>query len=97
MTKYPEADAKRILNEVAEHVNVSPELIRSGENLKSGSVSQARRLFAYRMRKELGWSYEQIGFFLERNHTSVMYMVNRVERNLSPEFKEEISAYHILD
>jgi len=49
---------------------------------KSHRVAMTRAIIAHRLRKELHYSYPAIGEFLERDHSSVIAMVRKVEKGL---------------
>lgn len=48
-------------------------------------IVAARSYAMWRARKEIGWSFPEIGRVFHRDHTTVMYAVNKIEREKAGE------------
>lgn len=72
--------ANIIIQEVVLESGVSLAEITSG--VRCQDVSVARSVLAYRLRNETDLSYPKIGDILNMDHTSVIYAVKRVEKEL---------------
>ena len=69
-----------IIGKVADFYNISPEeVIGKG---KTKDVANARQLSTYLIRKLTGQTLEQIGEVMNRDHTTVLHSIRKVEENL---------------
>jgi chromosomal replication initiation ATPase DnaA len=67
-----------ILEATAEFFKIDPDQIRSRDRHKS--IAHARKVFFYIARKKTGMSFDRIGAFLGRDHTTVMCSFDSVSR-----------------
>lgn len=72
---------EKIINEVARTYNVVPSDIRGKK--RNASVSSARQMTMYIIREITGMSMEAIGAEFQRDHSTVVYSINTMEKNLS--------------
>ena len=71
---------EKIINEVARTYNVMPSDIRGKK--RNANVSAARQMTMYIVREITGMSMEAIGNEFGRDHSTVVYSINTMERNL---------------
>ncbi|MGN0984416.1 MAG: chromosomal replication initiator protein DnaA, partial [Gemmiger sp.] len=71
---------EKIINEVARTYNVLPADIRGKR--RSANVSAARQLTMYIIREVTGMSMEAIGQEFGRDHSTVVYSINTMEKNI---------------
>ena len=68
-----------IMKDVIEQRNINADILLS--ECRSLDLVTTRALIAYRLRNELALSYKQIGKVLKRDHTSVMNLLHRFDKN----------------
>lgn len=80
----------RIINDVSQAFNVTPEEIRSPN--RCAPISLARKVFIYVIREIKGLSYAQIGEELKRNHATITLNYQDVKKMLAKnaDFKETV-------
>lgn len=80
----------RIMNDVSQAFNVTPEEIRSPN--RCAPISLARKVFIYVIREIKGLSYAQIGEELKRNHATITLNYQDVKKMLAKnsDFKETV-------
>ena len=71
---------EKIINEVARTYNVIPSDIRGKK--RSANVSAARQMSMYIIREITGMSMEAIGSEFQRDHSTVVYSINTMEKNI---------------
>ncbi len=71
---------EKIINEVARTYNVLPADIRGKK--RSANVSAARQMAMYIIREVTGMSMEAIGQEFSRDHSTVVYSINTMEKNI---------------
>ena len=71
---------EKIINEVARTYNVMPSDIRGKK--RSANVSAARQMSMYIIREITGMSMEAIGSEFQRDHSTVVYSINTMEKNI---------------
>lgn len=71
---------EKIINEVARTYNVLPADIRGKK--RSANVSAARQMTMYIIREVTGMSMEAIGQEFSRDHSTVVYSINTMEKNI---------------
>ena len=71
---------EKIINEVARTYNVMPADIRGKK--RSANVSAARQMSMYIIREITGMSMEAIGSEFQRDHSTVVYSINTMEKNI---------------
>lgn len=71
----------KIIDEVARTYNVMPADIRGKK--RSAGVSAARQMAMYIIREITGLSMENIGSEFQRDHSTVVYSINTMEKNLA--------------
>ncbi len=72
---------EKIINEVARTYNVMPADIRGKK--RSANVSAARQMSMYIIREITGMSMEAIGSEFQRDHSTVVYSINTMEKNIA--------------
>ena len=72
---------EKIINEVARTYNVMPADIRGKK--RSANVSAARQMSMYIIREITGMSMEAIGSEFQRDHSTVVYSINTMEKNIT--------------
>lgn len=83
----------KVLIAVAKVTRVPMEYITGKE--RGGNIVMARKIFAYICRTFYAMSFERIGKFIKRDHTTVISLVSSVNRN--PEkFTDKIDAVRTL-
>lgn len=82
---------ERIIEEVARTFEVTSEDIKSPK--RASQISQARQVAMYVVREVTNLSYEEIGKEFGRDHSTAIYAVQQVERNMKnrPDFKNMVS------
>ncbi len=88
-------EAKMIINATCDRYQISLEDICSSKRKKE--ISFARQIAMYLCRKQLGISFPQIGsLFGNKNHTTVMYSIQKIEHQLKkePELKKELEIIY---
>lgn len=76
-----------IITTICEKHNVTEAQVMSRN--KSNAVAAARSEIMHAMSKTLGWTLNQIGRFFDRDHTTVLHSVRRVERRLASKYEQE--------
>ena len=71
---------EKIINEVARTYNVMPADIRGKK--RNANVSAARQMAMYIIREITGMSMEAIGSEFGRDHSTVVYSINTMEKNI---------------
>lgn len=71
---------EKIINEVARTYNVLPTDIRGKK--RNANVSAARQMTMYIIREVTGMSMEAIGQEFSRDHSTVVYSINTMEKNI---------------
>ncbi len=71
---------EKIINEVARTYNVMPADIRGKK--RNANVSAARQMTMYIIREITGMSMEAIGSEFQRDHSTVVYSINTMEKNI---------------
>lgn len=71
---------EKIINEVARTYNVLPADIRGKK--RNANVSAARQMTMYIIREVTGMSMEAIGQEFSRDHSTVVYSINTMEKNI---------------
>ena len=71
---------EKIINEVARTYNVLPADIRSKK--RSANVSAARQMTMYIIREVTGMSMDAIGQEFNRDHSTVVYSISTMEKNI---------------
>ena len=61
-----------------------------------GKVVKARHVVAYIIRKELNISYEKIGDYLRRDHSSCMHSVKIISKQISKDSSLEIEITELI-
>lgn len=87
--------AKMIINATCDRYQISLEDICSPKRKKE--ISFTRQIAMYLCRKQLGISFPQIGsLFGNKNHTTVMYSIQKIEHKLKkePELKKELEIIY---
>lgn len=69
--------AGRIIRFVAERYDVHPSVVLGRTVTKTAAA--ARRHAMYLIRKQLDWSYPEIGAYFNRDHKTVMHAVKRMD------------------
>ena len=72
---------EKIINEVARTYNLLPSDIRGKK--RSANVSAARQMTMYIIREVTGMSMEAIGQEFNRDHSTVVYSINTMEKNIA--------------
>ena len=72
---------EKIINEVARTYNLLPSDIRGKK--RSANVSAARQMTMYIIREVTGMSMEAIGQEFNRDHSTVVYSINTMEKNIT--------------
>ena len=72
---------EKIINEVARTYNLLPADIRGKK--RSANVSAARQMTMYIIREVTGMSMEAIGQEFNRDHSTVVYSINTMEKNIA--------------
>ena len=72
---------EKIINEVARTYNVLPADIRGKK--RNANVSAARQMTMYIIREITGMSMEAIGSEFGRDHSTVVYSINTMEKNIA--------------
>ena len=72
---------EKIINEVARTYNLLPSDIRGKK--RSANVSAARQMTMYIIREVTGMSMEDIGQEFNRDHSTVVYSINTMEKNIA--------------
>ena len=72
---------EKIINEVARTYNLLPSDIRGKK--RSANVSAARQMTLYIIREVTGMSMEAIGQEFNRDHSTVVYSINTMEKNIT--------------
>lgn len=82
---------ERIIEEVARTFEVTSEDIKSPK--RASQISQARQVAMYVVREVTNLSYEEIGKEFGRDHSTAIYAVQQVERNMKnrPDFKNMVN------
>lgn len=82
---------ERIIEEVARTFEVTSEDIKSPK--RASQISQARQVAMYVVREVTSLSYEEIGKEFGRDHSTAIYAVQQVERNMKnrPDFKNMVN------
>ncbi len=76
---------QRIVEEVSRTSGVSVEDIYS--ELRKASISRARQITFYIVRKVTNMSYEDIGAEFKKHHSTVMYNINQIEKEIETDSK----------
>jgi chromosomal replication initiator protein len=79
--KKNELTAKVIAEKVAQYFDVTVKDLQS--SARNQKVSKARQIAVYICREFLGMSYESIGEFFDKKHTTVMYSCNNIAEKIS--------------
>ena len=83
--------AKKIVEVVGDYFAVSPEAIMGPRRHRK--TSQARAVAMFLMREKTRWTLAEIARYFERDHTSVVYAVRKVEERCEwTDLKEDIVA-----
>ena len=89
------ATVEKIIGEVARTFNVSAEDLRS--NKQNSAVSGARQIAMYIIREVTGTTMEKIGQeFGGRNHSTVVYGISKVEKNLAKDTHQRAIVEDII-
>ena len=82
---------ERIIEEVARTFEVTAKDIKSPK--RAAQISQARQVTMYVVREVTNLSYEEIGKEFGRDHSTVIYAVQQVERNMKkrPDFRNMVN------
>ena len=72
---------EKIINEVARTYNLLPSDIRGKK--RSANVSAARQMTMYIIREVTAMSMEAIGQEFNRDHSTVVYSINTMEKNIT--------------
>lgn len=82
---------ERIIEEVARTFEVTAKDIKSPK--RAAQISQARQVAMYVVREVTNLSYEEIGKEFGRDHSTAIYAVQQVERNMKkrPDFKNMVN------
>lgn len=82
---------ERIIEEVARTFEVTSKDIKSPK--RASQISQARQVAMYVVREVTNLSYEEIGKEFGRDHSTAIYAVQQVERNMKnrPDFKNMVN------
>ena len=79
--RIKKVDSSRIINCVADYYSLSSEQIK-GENRKA-QVALARQIAIYLIRDVLDAPYTEIGRIFNRDHSTIMHSVSKVEKKIS--------------
>ena len=85
---------EKIINEVARTFNVAPGDIRGKK--RNSSVSAARQVSMYIIREITGLSMEGIGAEFQRDHSTVVYSLNTMEKNLNSDSRLKETVEDIM-
>lgn len=85
LVKRDTITADEIINKVARYYNVSArEIVAENRN---ADVVSARHISIYLMHKMLNMSYSEIAKYVKKNHTTVIYAINKIELMLNEDNK----------
>ena len=76
---------QKIVEEVSRTTGVSVEDIYGGQRKKS--ISDARKITFYAVRKVTNMSYEDIGAEFKKHHSTVMYNIDQIEKDIETNSK----------
>lgn len=76
---------QRIVEEVSRTTGISIDDIYS--NLRTASISHARKVTFYIVRKVTNMSYEEIGTEFNKDHSTVMYNINKIKNEIEKNSK----------
>ena len=85
---------EKILSEVARTYNTTPELLRGPS--RSQSVSTARQVSMYVMREITGMSMEDIGTEFKRDHSTVVYSVKILRKQMEKDARMRETVEDII-
>ena len=76
---------QKIVEEVSRTTGVSVEDIYGGQRKKT--ISDARKITFYAVRKVTNMSYEDIGAEFKKHHSTVMYNIDQIEKDIETNSK----------
>ncbi len=76
---------QKIVEEVSRTTGVSVEDIYGGQRKKT--ISDARKITFYVVRKVTNMSYEDIGAEFKKHHSTVMYNIDQIEKDIETDTK----------
>lgn len=76
---------QKIVEEVSRTTGVSVEDIYGGQRKKT--ISDARKITFYAVRKVTNMSYEDIGAEFKKHHSTVMYNIDQIEKDIETDSK----------
>ena len=84
---------ERIATVIADHFNVSLEDLQSPKRNKE--YTQPRHIACYLIREMTGSSFQAIGRFFDRDHTSIMHGINKVKGEIALDMTKAASMMHL--
>ncbi len=91
-TGKPSVTPENILTGCAKYYHIKEEDIMS--NIRTKNIATARQVVMYLMREILGLSHLKIAKFFDKDHTTIMYGIRKIEKEIenNPSFNMEIST-----
>lgn len=86
---------KRIVDEVSRTTGISSEDIYS--KVQKQNISHARKITFYVIRKVTNMSYEDIGDEFKKHHSTVMYNIDQIEKDMEKDTKLARQVYDIIN
>lgn len=85
---------QRIVEEVSRTTGIAVEDIYG--KLQKANISHARKMTFYVIRKVTNMSYEAIGEEFKKHHSTVMYNINEIEKEMERDSKLERQINNII-
>lgn len=78
----------QLIPRIARYYNTTPELILS--STRTASIMTARHVAMYICRHVYGMGFKQIGHAFNRDHSTVVYGVDKIRHTNDPELKQQL-------